>query len=267
MVCGAPTCPACSVAGFCKADLEKVGGVRADRFVEIDRGLRKVRSVSMAAFCIAFLSIMGTLGFIMINFQSHLGLISFDSIFWLLALAFGPMCVLLPFMIVYKDKATVMVRERDGIIRELHTKLAHIPRDGYYTKHGFHTFICSSCQGPTHVERATCMVCFKPICPHCNEGGLCPAHAAALTSEDKALLLKTGDFDSKIARNMMPLAPVEIILIGLFFWFGNAWVFLVIALAVAGIGINRLMSIWNAQKRLKAKTGVSSHRLDQERPF
>jgi hypothetical protein len=266
MVCGAPTCPACSVAGLCKADLDKLGGADADRLEAIQRELKKANRVAMATFCATLLSILGTLGFIMINFQSHLGLISSDSIFWLLALAFGPMFVMMPFMIRFKDQAMALIRERDAIIRERHIKLAHVPRDGYYSKYGYHTFTCSSCQGPAHVERAICKVCYKPICPNCDEGGFCPAHSAGLTNEDKELLLKSGDFMSKLALNVLPIGLAELVLVAVIYGFGLPWPFFLIPLALAILAVFRFLSIMNAQKRLKAKTGLSG-RQGMERPF
>ncbi len=266
MVCGAPTCTACSVAGLCKADLDKLGGADAERLVAIQRELRKAKRVSMATFCVGFLSFFVTFGFIMINFRSHLGLISSDSIFWLLALAFSPLFVLLTFQMRLKNQATVLIRERDGILRERHAKLAHEPRDGYYSKSGFHTFTCSSCHGPAHEERAYCLVFYKPICPNCDEGGFCPAHAAGLTCEDKERLLKSGDFISQMALNMLPIGLAELALVAVIFGFGLPWPFMLIPLALAVFAIFRFMSIVNARNRLKARTGISSHQ-GLERPF
>jgi len=132
MAFGAPTCPACSVAGLCKEDLNNVGGADADRLMAIQLELRKTSRVQMATFSTALLSVLGTLSFMMINFKTDLGLISTDSIFWILALAFGPMFVLMTFMMRLKNQATFLLRERDAIIRDRHVKLAHEPRDGYH---------------------------------------------------------------------------------------------------------------------------------------
>lgn len=259
MVCGAPTCPGCSVAGLCKADIDKLWSRGGETLLEIDRNIKKMKRATW----IAALPAIGW-GFAVIllffyeidsDFPMYL---SADNAVLSITLLMSPTFVLMWMELRSKNKASASILARDSIIRDMRIALEHEPRTGSGTRGGVPiTYTCSVCHGPMHVDHASCLLCYESLCYKCDEGGLCPAHAAALTSEEKELLPRTGDFIGKYLMNVIPIMFASLIFLGIVMIFdlpvAFKMPFMMVSLAIAFFALYKFLSIDRTRQRLKNK--------------
>jgi hypothetical protein len=253
MLCGAPTHAGCSTAGFCKADIDKLWSRGGEQFLGIERGIKKAKLTTK----IAVLSGLGGIyaAFILFLFGDDLGLpivLAVDDMMLYLVFLISPVFVLMWIQFRSKNKVTTSILARDSIIRDMRVDLKYEPRKSYNTRSITpFTYTCSSCHGPMHVEHTSCLLCYKALCSKCDEGGLCPAHAAALSTEEKEQLSKSGDLVSSMMRYMLPIIVIMWVFMGLILTFDLPLTFIVLPLAISILGMYKLFSIMRIRQRLR----------------
>lgn len=259
MACGAPTHAGCSVAGFCKSDIDKLWSKGGDKIVEIDRNIKKMKRTTWIAALLAIGWDFAVLFWFYYEIDFNLfTYLSADNIVLSITLLMSPMFVLMWIMFQTKNKASAAILARDGIIRDMRVALEHQPRNGFNTRSSKpFTYTCSVCHGPMHVDHASCLLCYKSLCYKCDEGGLCPAHAAALTSEEKELLPRTGDFTSKYLMNLMPIMFATLIFLGIVMILDLpktfTIAFMMVPLAMVCFAMYKFITIDRTRQRLKNK--------------
>jgi hypothetical protein len=266
MLCGAPTHAGCSVSGFCKADIDKLLNKGGDQLAVIDREIkREKRNMLIALFAFLGMMLVAMIVFYTMMFKGKIPERDFVNP---LAVFVTPALLLELLMVHYKNKMMAAIRERDKVIRGMCVDFVHFPREvppgsnakpGSTARPGINVpYTCSSCHGPMHVDGVSCMLCLKSLCSKCNEGSLCPTHAAALTTEDRERLPKAGDFTSKILQYtaVLGIAIVNLTWLLLAFLL-PVMAYLALVLVISVPLVYKYLSIMVLRRRLSKKSGTT----------
>ncbi|HME53483.1 MAG TPA: hypothetical protein VKM55_14760 [Candidatus Lokiarchaeia archaeon] len=260
MACGEPTCSRCSIAGFCKEDITRLEIPTGEHLVAIDHAMKHSKHASIATTVAAIGLVYCFLILIFTNIVDISWFSVRGSLFLLLLLLCIPFTLLILVQYRFVRNFKNAIHTRDDVLRDSNVNLNYPPRKGYPGRDGkLVTYTCAACHGPVHVNHATCAICYVALCPKCVSQGLCPGHAAALSTEEKEQLTKSGEFPSRIALYTMPLMVVVLGLMSISDVFDLPVIFMVFPILLLAAWFLKVFSIMHSRQMLRNKyKGIST---------
>jgi len=254
MACGAPTCSRCTTAGLCKDDIDRIWTRAGEQLVAIDHAMKRARRMWIVTAVADLGLIYSFIIPLFVNIVDVSWLLEGGNLYMFLVILLIPVSLLLFVQYHFMSKFKNAIRARDEVLRDANIELNYQPRKGYLGRDGkLVTYSCGACHGPVHVNHATCAICYIALCPKCVSQSLCPAHAAALSNDEKEQLAKSGDFPLRMVLYTIPLVFSMLVFMVVYETFDLPVIFIMFPLLFVMGGDLKLLSTMHSRQQLRKK--------------